>query len=70
MSRLSCALRRERRRISRSAASTSGIGTTIPSRLRLTRTVRTLCASSAEWLVAQIDEASQLDPPHRFDSAR
>jgi adenine-specific DNA-methyltransferase len=23
-----------------------------------------------EWLVAQIDEASQLDPPHRFDSAR
>jgi adenine-specific DNA-methyltransferase len=23
-----------------------------------------------EWLVAQIDEPSQLDPPHRFDSAR
>lgn len=23
-----------------------------------------------EWLVAQIDEASQLDPPHRFDSPR
>ena len=70
MSRLSCAVRRERGRSSRSPASTSGIGTTIPLSPSLDWDGQNPVREFGEWLVAQMDEASQLDPPHRFDSAR